>query len=180
MTGALGLGFPRLGTRSPISVSETMGIISLNLLDLREGKNKRLFAGVQRIQGPTWTRDGARIIFSYGSGSTPFAGAGGNLWQITPGRTESPEKMPFGHDATSAIVSSSGNRLAYVQTQINGNIWRVDLDGAKAKARILVTSTREQYGPVISPDGKRIVFSRTVPVVTKYGYVTVMAPMLSS
>jgi Tol biopolymer transport system component len=66
--------------------------------------------------------------------------------------------MSVGHDATSAIVSSSGNRLAYVQTQINGNIWRVDLDGEKAKARILVTSTREQYDPIISPDGRRIVF----------------------
>jgi Tol biopolymer transport system component/DNA-binding winged helix-turn-helix (wHTH) protein len=134
------------------------GDYSLNSLDLREGKNTRLFAGVLRIQGPTWTRDGARVIFSYGIGSTPFAGAGGNLWQVTPGLTESLEKMPFGHDATSAIVSSSGNRLAYVQTQINGNIWRVDLDGAKARTRILVTSTREQYDPIISPDGRRIVF----------------------
>jgi Tol biopolymer transport system component len=135
------------------------GDYSLNLQDVREGKNKRVFAGVLRIRNPTWTRDGARIIFSYGSGNTPFAGAGGNLWQITPGRTESLEKMPFGHDATSATVSSSGNRLAYVQTQINGNIWRVDSDGAKTKARILVTSTREQYAPSISPDGRRVVFS---------------------
>ncbi len=134
------------------------GDYSLNLLDLREGKNKRLFAGLLRIRDPMWTRDGARIVFSYGSGSTPFAGAGGNLWQIALGRTEAPDKMPFGHDGTSAIVSSSSNRLAYVQTQINGNIWRVDLDDAKAKARILVTSTREQYDPIISPDGRRIVF----------------------
>jgi Tol biopolymer transport system component len=49
--------------------------------------------------------------------------------------------------------------MAYVQTQINGNIWRVDLDGARAKARILVTSTREQYAPVISPDGRRVAFA---------------------
>ena len=34
----------------------------------------------------------------------------------------------------------------------------MDLDGAKARARILVTSTREQYGPLISPDGRRVVF----------------------
>ena len=134
------------------------GDFSLNLRGLREGKNKRLFGGLQKIQGPTWTRDGARIIFSYGSGFSPFAGAGGDLWQITPGRTEGLEKMPVGHDATAPIVSLAGNRLAYVQTQINGNIWRVDLDGPKAKARILVTSTREQNDPVFSPDGRRIVF----------------------
>lgn len=154
-------GFSPLGDSLAYLCLRDDGDISLNLRDLREGKNKRLFAGLLRIQGPTWTHDGARIIFSYGSGFTPFARAGGDLWQITPGRTEPPEKMPVGHDATSAIVSSSGNRLAYVQTQINGNIWRVDLDGAKAKARILVTSTREQYGPLISPDGRRIVFMST-------------------
>ncbi len=68
------------------------GDFSLNLLELRGGKNKRLFAGLLRIRNPTWTRDGARIIFSYGSGFTPFAGVGGNLWQITPGRTESSGK----------------------------------------------------------------------------------------
>lgn len=135
------------------------GDYSLNLLDLRGGKNTRLFAGPLRIRNPAWTRDGTRIIFSYGSGNTPFVGAGGNLWQISPGRTESPERMSFGHDASSAIVSSSGNRMAYVQTQINGNIWRVDLLGTKAKARVLVTSTREQYAPSISPDGKRVVFA---------------------
>jgi Tol biopolymer transport system component/DNA-binding winged helix-turn-helix (wHTH) protein len=155
---SFGPGFSPLGTSLVYICLRDDGDYSLNVLDLRGGKNERLFAGLLRIRNPTWTRDGARIIFSYGSGNTPFAGAGGNLWQITPGRTESPEKMPVGHDATSAVVSSSGNRLAYVQTQINGNIWRVDLDGAKAKARILVTSTREQYAPSISPDGRRVVF----------------------
>ena len=155
---SFGPGFSPLGDSLVYICLRDDGDYSLNLLELREGKNKRVFGGVLRIRDPMWTRDGTRIIFSYGSGNTPFAGAGGNLWQITPGRAESPEKMPFGHDATSATVSSSGNRLAYVQTQINGNIWRVDLDGAKARARILVTSTREQYEPSISPDGRRVAF----------------------
>ena len=153
-----GPGFSPLGDSLAYLCLRDDGDFSLHLRDLREGKNKQLFAGLRKIQGPTWTLDGKRIIFSYGSGFTPLVGAGGDLWQITPGRTEPPEKMPFGHDATSAIVSSSGNRLAYVQSRINGNIWRVDLDGAKAHARILVTSTREQYDPFISPDGRRIVF----------------------
>ena len=129
---------------------------SLNLLELRGGKNQRLFGGPQWIQGPTWARDGARTIFSSGSSFSPLAG--GELWQITLGQTASPEKVPGVHDVTSPVVSSAGNRLAYVQSRINGNIWRVDLNGAKAHARILVTSTREQYGPFISPDGRRVVF----------------------
>ena len=128
----------------------------MNLLELRGGKNQRLFGGPQGIQGPTWTREGARIIFSTGSSWTPLAR--GELWQITPGRTESPEKVPGLHDVTSPVVSSSGKRLAYVQSQIRANIWKVDLDGAKDHARILAPSTREQYGAFISPDGRRVVF----------------------
>ena len=154
---AFGPGFSPLGDSLAYLCIRDDGDFSLNLRELRGGKNQRLFVGPQGIEGPTWTRDGARIIFSYSSPYTRFAERG-DLWQITPGRTESPEKVPVGHDVSSPIVSSSGNRLAYVQTQINGNIWRVDLDGAKAKARILVTSTREQNDPFISPDGRRIVF----------------------
>ena len=149
-------GFSPFGDSLAYLCTRDDGDNSLNLLELRGGKNQRLFGGPQRIQGPTWTRDGARIIFSTGSYFTTLAG--GELWQIRPGVTESPEKVPVGHDVTSPVVSSSGKRLAYVQSQINGNIWRVDLDGAKAHARILVTSTREQYGPFISPDGRRVVF----------------------
>jgi Tol biopolymer transport system component/DNA-binding winged helix-turn-helix (wHTH) protein len=132
------------------------GHFSLNLRDLRAGKNTRLLGGPQRIHGTAWTHDGARIVFSYDSSSfTPLVG--GDLWQITPDHTES-EKMPFGHDAAYPSVSSFSNRLAYVQTQLNANIWRVDPDGAKAHPHIVVTSTREQYAPSISPDGRRVVF----------------------
>src|SRR6516225_11945709 len=90
--------------------------------------------------------------------SSYSAMAGGDLWQFTLGRTRHMEKMQVGHDASSAVVSSSGNRLAYVQARVNENIWRVDLDGAKAHAHKVLPSTREENGPNISPDGRKIVF----------------------
>ena len=131
--------------------------ISLNVRDLRTGKDTRLLEGLQDINGITWSRDGARIVYSRNSG--PFiAAAGGDLWQITPGQHGSTEMLPVGNDAASPAVSSSGNRLAYAQSRINANIWRVDLNGSQAHAHILAPSTRQQYDPVISPDGKRIVF----------------------
>ena len=67
-----GPGFSPLGDSLAYLCLRDDGDFSLNLLDLREGKNKRLFAGLLRIRDPTWTRDGARIIFSYGSGFTSF------------------------------------------------------------------------------------------------------------
>src|SRR4029077_1263168 len=154
---ALEPGFSPFGDSLVYVCAGDAADFTLSLLELRGGKNQRLFGGPQGIQGPTWTREGAPIIFSTGSSWTPLVR--GELWQITPGRTESPEKVPGVHDVDSPVVSSSGKRLAYVQSQFNGNIWRVDLDGAKAHARILVTSTREQYGPFISPDGRRVVFT---------------------
>jgi len=130
--------------------------ISLNLRNLRTGKNTRLVEGRQGIDGITWTRDGTRIVYS----RTPdaFIATGGNLWQIAPGLNRPTEALSFGSDATSPAVSSSGNRLAYAQSRINANIWRVDLNGSQAHAHILTPSTRQQYDPVISPDGKRIAF----------------------
>jgi serine/threonine protein kinase/Tol biopolymer transport system component len=154
---ALEPGFSPFGDSLVYVCAGAAADFTLNLLELRGGKNQRLFGGPQGIQGPTWTREGARIIFSTGSSWTPLAR--GELWQITPGRTESPEKVPGLHDVTSPVVSSSGKRLAYVQSQIKANIWKVDLDGAKDYARILAPSTREQYGAFISPDGRRVVFS---------------------
>jgi Tol biopolymer transport system component/DNA-binding winged helix-turn-helix (wHTH) protein len=150
-------GFAPVGDALAYICIEDDGYYSLNLRELRGGKSTRLFGGLQRIGGTSWTRDGAHIIFSYNF-SSYNAMAGGDLWQFTPGRTGHLEKMQFGHDASSPVTSSSGNRLAYVQSRVNENIWRVDLDAAKAHAHKLLTSTREENGPNISPDGKKIVF----------------------
>jgi len=136
---------------------EGTGHFTLNLKDLGTGRNTQLWTGVDRIQGVAWTHDGPRIVFS--SSSAPLStDLGGDLWQITPGKNVSPEKIAIGHDARSLAFSSSGRRLAYEQSRINANIWRVDLDGEKSQTHVLAPSTREQYGPIISPDGGRVVF----------------------
>jgi len=133
------------------------GHFSLNLKDLRTRRNTQLWSGVQQIQGVAWTHDGPRIVFS-SSSALLSTDQGGDLWQITPGKNVSPEKIAIGHDARSLAFSSSGRRLAYEQSRINANIWRVDLDGEKSQTHVLAPSTREQYGPFISPDGRRVVF----------------------
>ena len=133
------------------------GHFSLNLKDLRTRRNTQLWSGVQQIQGVAWTHDGPRIVFS-SSSALLSTDQGGDLWQITPGKNVSPEKIAIGHDARSLAFSSSGRRLAYEQSRINANIWRVDLDGEKSQTHVLAPSTREQYGPIISPDGGRVVF----------------------
>jgi Tol biopolymer transport system component/DNA-binding winged helix-turn-helix (wHTH) protein len=150
-------GFAPVGEALAYICIEDDGYFSLNSRELRAGKSTRLFGGLQRIGGTTWTRDGRHIIFSYNF-SSYNAMAGGDLWQFTPGTTRPLEKIPVGHDASSPVVSPTGDRLAYVQSRVNENIWRVDLNGGKNHAQKLLTSTREENGPNISPDGKKIVF----------------------
>ena len=41
---------------------------------------------------------------------------------------------------------------------MNVNIWRLDLHGSPPQTRELVTSSRRQLAPSISPDGRRIAF----------------------
>jgi Tol biopolymer transport system component len=73
-------------------------------------------------------------------------------------RPDSPEKLPFGHDAKDVAVSFTGHRLVYRQVHANANIWRVNLTDSSAHAEKIVASSREQTTPNYSPDGTQIAF----------------------
>jgi Tol biopolymer transport system component len=56
-------------------------------------------------------------------------------------------------------VARRGNRLAYTRTHENVNIWGTSVAPGSTEAhRLMVSSTRAQKAPDISPDGKRIAF----------------------
>jgi Tol biopolymer transport system component/DNA-binding winged helix-turn-helix (wHTH) protein len=131
-----------------------IGYFSLHTKNLNTGTTLQLWQGPLWINGVAWT--GETIVFSAGP---PIAlDQGGDLWRIAPRQNASPEKIAVGHDATSLAFSPSSRALAYVEFRTNANIWRVDLDEKKRRSRILAPSTREQFGPVISPDGQKLVF----------------------
>ncbi len=110
---------------------------SLNLAELRAGTNRGLYRAPQGLWSPTWSRDGTGIIFvqALGPAGDSAGGPAADLWQVSPGQNKPPEKLPVGHDADSPTFSSLGNRLAYVQSASNSNIWRVDLHGVASRAQ---------------------------------------------
>ena len=56
-------------------------------------------------------------------------------------------------------ISAKGNRLVYATEHGgNNNIWRADLLHPEASPVKLITTTRDQYTPQYSPDGKHIAF----------------------
>ncbi len=71
--------------------------------------------------------------------------------------------LAFTQDAFQPASSRGGNRLAYARVFFNANIWASRIGNAgniadKEAHRLLVSSTRSQTAPDISPDGKRVVF----------------------
>ncbi len=111
---------------------------------------------VARVDGETsglsWTVDGKDLVF-----------ANGGLFRVSASGGE-PSAIAYGRDAAWPAVSRIGHRLAYVQQSTNTNIWRVRLAGRTrpaAPAVKVVSSTRMQRFPALSPDGSRLAFEST-------------------
>jgi Tol biopolymer transport system component/DNA-binding winged helix-turn-helix (wHTH) protein len=67
--------------------------------------------------------------------------------------------LAFTQDVAEPAVARRGNRLAYARTHENVNIWGTSVvPGSPEAPRLMVSSTRAQKAPDISPDGKRIAF----------------------
>jgi Tol biopolymer transport system component len=112
-----------------------------------------MLSRADHILGVAWSSDERRIVFSSESNN-------GALWETSLARPSQIEMLPVGHDA-SDLAAAPGSRLAYVQGSTNVNIWRLDLFASPPQVRKLVTSSREQLAPSISPDGSEIAFAST-------------------
>ena len=137
----------------------------LYLLDLDEDLNprgeprRRTFMERQLIGAmpQSFTSDGRDIVFSAASSLTDSSG----LWRVPVSGTASPERLPFGEVGIGPQLSRQGNRLAYTETNLNFNIYRLNLpvaDGVTGTAVKFISSSRWDHGAKYSPDGNRIAF----------------------
>jgi Tol biopolymer transport system component len=128
------------------------------------GEPTQVTFGNKGVQNPAWTADGREIV--YASGGLISRG----LWRVpafahTASRAE-PQRLPsVGNDASQPAISPSKHRLVYVNSFSHNSIWRVavpGLEGKKQRPRnqpsLLISSTRNDNSPQISPDGKKIAF----------------------
>jgi Tol biopolymer transport system component len=126
------------------------------------GEPQRLTPVALDADFPTWMPDSKEILFS----------ARGNLWRLAvagekPGESQA-ARLPFvGEDGLMPVVSrpqpGRPPRLVYVRSFQDSNIWRVETSasGAMASSPHAVTSmssTRGDYHPQFSPDGRRVAF----------------------
>jgi len=109
---------------------------------------------------PTWTPDNKTILFSDMNGTS--------LWRLAADQKSPPARVPFvGEDGIMPVVSrpqpGRPARLAYARTFTDMRIWRIDTSGPGAPASsppviCPVSSTRHDWMPQLSPDGRRVVF----------------------
>jgi Tol biopolymer transport system component/DNA-binding winged helix-turn-helix (wHTH) protein len=100
-----------------------------------------------------------------GTNEIVFASKGG-LWRLDVSRAGTEERLASvgedGHTPVVARTSDGQLRLVYERSVSDGNVWRLDLAAAGAPATAppvtAIASTRGDYLPSLSPDGRRIAF----------------------
>jgi Tol biopolymer transport system component/predicted Ser/Thr protein kinase len=104
-------------------------------------------------EGPqclAWTPDGERVLLT-----NPRT----NQLQEVDIDSGTQTALVFAEDGSQPAVAGNKNRLAFARSFANVNIWATSLDPKNPEPhRLLVSSTRTQLAPDISPDGKRITF----------------------
>jgi Tol biopolymer transport system component len=137
--------------RTTADVSQDVYLVSIT-----GGEPRRLTFDNVPLSSTAWTTDGREIIFS----STREGGDYG-LWRISASGGTPERAVVGGHHVPVASVSRQGNRLAYVQWSGDFNIYRIDVSDStrpNSPPIKLTSSTRLDFNPQYSPDGKRIVF----------------------
>ncbi len=126
--------------------------------DLRpEGEPRRLPSNQQANFTPAWKPDGREIVFAGG-----LAYSGWRLWRWPVSGSQPPQPLALtGGNLSSPAISRNGNRLMYCVSSYNSNIWRMELGSLprSGSRKRIVASTKAEWDPQYSPDGKKISFA---------------------
>ncbi len=110
------------------------------------------------IFGTAWTANGREFVYV----SSDYQGSGNpvgnvNLMRVRAKAGSQPQRLTFaGEEAYSPDVAQRGNRLAYVHRSGVDSIWQVQQG---KPARSFISSTRSEWAPQYSTDGKQVAFS---------------------
>jgi Tol biopolymer transport system component len=142
------------------------GNCDLFVIPLEGGEPSQITQQKASIDGVTWSPDGRDIVFA-----SRRLGAS-TLWRTSALGSGSPQVIAVAGEDTRYPRFGQGRngspRLVYDQSITDSNIWRQSLevgnDGpvkSTGEPRRLISSTRVDSSPQVSPDGHRIAFVST-------------------
>ncbi len=107
------------------------------------------------IGGLAWTNDGKEIVFASSRGGDQ------SLWRISVSGGAPELVTAAGTSASHPAIARQGQRAAFVRSTIRKSFWRLELgpDGVRGSPVKLVTSSRNDSNPMVSPDGRQIAFT---------------------
>ena len=117
------------------------------------GQARRVTHQAAYIGGIAWTPDGHYVIYE----ASGDAGVNTYLWRVRLSRANEPERLESaGQQAHLPSIARQGNRLAFTHGASDADIWEWKAGG---RAKPLIASTRYDFNPHLSPDGRRIAFA---------------------
>jgi Tol biopolymer transport system component len=112
------------------------------------GPSRRLPGAPVRVWGLAWTRDGRSVVYGTYDES--------RLWRVPADGGRPPEPIALaGRGAASPSSAAGHDRLAYVRSTVEHDIYRVQPGAAPAP---FLASSYEDSSADYSPDGRRIAF----------------------
>jgi Tol biopolymer transport system component/serine/threonine protein kinase len=144
------------GTRLAFQRIPTTAVSDIWVADASGANPRRITFDDRLLEGPAWTQDGQSLIFS-----SARLGAG-RLWRV-PATGGIPEALPdTGPGSTMPAVPRRGDRLAFVASLEDTNLWEVPIGPTGVAAGPprpgVAASSWLDGSPDFSADGSRLVF----------------------
>ncbi|HBY62717.1 MAG TPA: hypothetical protein DEH78_23080 [Solibacterales bacterium] len=136
--------------------SATMTMQDIYSVPVAGGEPRAVTSDSKRVFGAAWASGGEKVVAS----TTRMPNY--RLWKF-PAGGGAPERITgiASEQASFVAVSPNSRRMAYTRTIVDTNIWQYPLPGTGAGAAPvkLISSTRLEVAPQVSPDNKRVVFA---------------------
>jgi Tol biopolymer transport system component len=119
------------------------------------GEPQRLTSLNQYVSSVAWTPDGTELILASGQWGSS------RLSRLRIAGMERPRALEFTLTGTNHPAMSRQGHLVYSEISSDVNIWRANLSSpgrAADSPAPAIVSTRKDFNPQFSPDGKRVVF----------------------
>ena len=129
------------------------GVADVQVVPVSGGQPKRLTFDNLKVEGLTWEPDGRHLVYSTNRGG-PFT-----LWRVSIDGGP-PELVPVtGRSVSSPVMSRDGQRLVYEDWNGQTDLFSLDLRSPDAQPQQVTYTTRWDWNPAVSPDGKRIAYA---------------------